>query len=227
MKKAICLTAFKRPDYLRQVLDSLKSNNDISDFTLFIGIEPVSPEVIRLCRSIDFIPTEITINSRILGVKDNPFQTIKRAFDAGFDLVWQMEDDVIISPDAANLVNTYANLDRKEEFLCLNLYNPDSYDDDNRIYPSKGFNALSLAITKDQWKKFFEPNYHIDHRGWDWSMTGLLERSSLNNLTPALSRSHHIGRDGGTHYRPAQHDKLYVGNKWKQNSDKAEFRFDI
>jgi hypothetical protein len=226
MKIAISLTAFKRPEYLTQVLDSLKVN-DISDFTLFIGVEPVSPDVIKICRSVDFINKSVTINHKILGVKDNPFQTMQRAFNSGFDIVWQMEDDVVVSPDAADLVRAYSSYDNKDDYLCLNLYNPSSWDDQETIYASKGFNALSMAITRAQWDKYFIPNYHTDKRGWDWSMIGLLQRTHLTNLTPALSRSHHIGREGGTHYRADQHDHMYVGNKWKQSSTKNEFVFKV
>jgi hypothetical protein len=224
MKIAICLTAFKRPEYLSQVLSSLQKN-DTSDMTMFVGVEPVSPEVIKICKSIDFIKTNITINPRILGVKDNPFQTMSRAFDAGFDMIWQMEDDVLVSPDAADLVRAYSEYNRRDEHLCLNLYNPSSWNDPETVYASKGFNALSLAISKQQWKDHFVTNYHADKRGWDWSMIGLLQRTHLTNLTPALSRSHHIGRDGGTHYRPEHHDHMYVGNKWNQSDARIDFRF--
>lgn len=225
MKKALALTAFKRPQYLQQVLESLRRNS-VSDYTLFVGVEPVSAEVIKVCKSIDFLPTDITINSKILGVRENPFQTIKRAFDAGSDVVWQLEDDVVLSPDAAGLVESYLAFDRKDDFLCLNLYNPDSKaDDENAIVASQGFNALSLAITRQQWERYFIPNYHVDSRGWDWSMTEFQKRANVSNLTPAMSRSHHIGRDGGTHYRAAQHDEMYIHNKWKQSGATVEFRF--
>src|SRR3990172_11697810 len=220
----MAITAFKRPEYLTEVLTSLKETSP-SDFTLFIGAEPVSADVIKICKSIDFLPTILTINSKVLGVRENPFQTMKRAFDAGFDFVWKLEDDVVLSPDAAALVDAFAKFDRRDEYLCLNLYNPSSWGDEETVYASKGFNALSLAITRSRWDKFFIPNYHSDKRGWDWSMIGLLQRTHLTNLTPALSRSHHIGRAGGTHYRPDQHDHMYVNNPWKQDKSISEFKF--
>lgn len=227
MRKAIALTAFKRPEYLTQVLDSLKSNNTSLFETMYLGIEPVSTDVMKVCSNIDFIPTVRTINHKILGVRDNPFQTMKRAFDAGFDLVWQLEDDVVLSPDAAELIEAYSKYEHKNNYLCLNLYNPSSWDEPETVYASKGFNALSMAITKEQWNTHFAPNFYSDQRGWDWSIIGLLQRTHLTNLTPALSRSHHIGRDGGTHYRPAQHDELYIHNPWKQDSLPVEFKFKI
>ena len=225
MKKALALTAFKRPQYLQQVLESLRRTG-ASDYTMFIGVEPVSSEVIKVCRSIDFLPTEITINSKILGVRENPFQTIKRAFDAGYDAVWQLEDDVVLSPDAANLVGAYLEFDRKDDFLCLNLYNSDSkVDDEHNIIASKGFNALSLAVTRTQWENYFVPNYWIHPSGWDWALTEFQKKANVSNLTPAMSRSHHIGREGGTHYRAAQHDEMYIHNKWKKEGKVTEFKF--
>ncbi len=225
--RAIALTVYRRPQYLRQVLESLKQNTGLDQYTLFIGAEPVDAQVIKICQDIDFIKTDLKINPKVLGVRDNPFQTMQRAFDSGADLVWQMEDDVVLSPDASRLIDQYYALPQKEKYLCLNLYNPDSTDDRSSVVPSKRFSALSMAITRKQWDTYFKPNYHKDARGWDWSIDGLLKSTPLNTLLPSLSRSHHIGREGGTHYRPKEHDHLYVDNLWYQGDEQLEFHFNI
>jgi hypothetical protein len=226
MKKAMAITAFKRPAYLCQVLESVKKN-DISDYTLFIGVEPVSAEVIKICRDIDFVPTNMVVNPKILGVKENPFATIKRAFDWGADVVWQLEDDVVVSPDATKLIDSYLSLEDKNKYLCLNLYNPDSTGEDGVVISKMGFNALSFVATKSQWDNYFAPNYHVDKRGWDWSMTAFQTAQNLPNLTPTLSRSYHIGREGGTHYRPAMHDSMYIHNKWNQSGICEAFAYKL
>lgn len=229
MKKALALTAVRRPAYLKQVLDSLRGQ-DLADYVLYIGIEPISAEVIKICKEIDFVKTNITINKQVLGVKENPFQTIKRAFDDGADLVWQLEDDVVLSPTAASLVNAYYEFKNKDNFLCLNLYNPASQQgaDPGLIVKSKGFNALSLAITRHQWQNWFAPNYHNHKSGWDYSFIELLSKRDLFNLTPALSHSEHIGRDDATstHYRQRLHDPMYLNKPWKSSSEEVVYKFE-
>jgi hypothetical protein len=213
MKLAVTMTAFKRPKYLQTALDSLKKNDGLADYVLNFGVEPGNDEVIQICKSVNFMQSNTVVNPSRLGVRNNPYELLKRTFNSGAEGVLYLEDDIIISSDAVRLATWYLNHPRRNEFLCLNLYNHDSQADADpaATFAGSKFSALGFALTKEQWATHFEPAWKRDARGWDFSITGLIA-SGLLVLQPRISRSHHIGRDGGTHYRASLHDAIYVVN---------------
>ena len=210
---AMTMTACSRPGYLKQVLNSLSKNSGTEKYTLYFGVEPVNPEVAKVCQSVTFMKSHVTINPARLGVLRNPFELLKRTFDSGAEGVLYLEDDVVLSKDAVNMASWYFAQETKNNYLCMNLYNHDSAADADPAAMVGGakFSALGMALTKEQWKTYFEPNWSNDRRGWDFSITALVE-SGKKVLQPRVSRSHHIGRQGGTHYYAPMHDKLYIHN---------------
>jgi hypothetical protein len=213
MKLAMTMTATKRPEYLEHVLVSLANNQKINDYTLHFGIEPISQEVVDVCRNCSFIKTELTVNPQVFGVRKNPFETLKRTFDKGYDGVLYLEDDVTLSQDAVEMATWYFNHPSRNDFLCLNLYNHESLGegDPGALFAGDKFSALGIGITAEQWKTHFEPSWWKDPRGWDYCFSSMIS-DGLKVLQPRVSRSKHIGRFGGVHYRANLHDKLYVDN---------------
>lgn len=221
------MTAFKRPDYLKTVLSSLSQNTGLEDYVLNFGIEPGNNEVIDTCKGVSFMATDVVVNARRLGVRDNPYELLRRTFEGGADGVLYLEDDVVLSKDAVRLATWYLNHPRKNEFLCMNLYNHDSsFDaDPSATFAGNKFSALGFAITKEQWANHFGPGWKKDPRGWDFSITGLIS-SGLRVLQPRISRSHHIGREGGTHYYPGRDDVIYVANPMWNGPPQQEFKIE-
>ena len=213
-KYAMALTAFNRPSYLREVLYTLANNTGLADYTLHVGLEPANSEVIAVCDAIQFMPTVIHRNPHSLGVAHNPYATLKAIFDTtDVPGVLYLEDDVILAPDAVRLASWYFEHPEKDNYLCLNLYNHDSRADADPevVYPDVRFSALALAVTRYNWRTYFEPNWYRDGAGWDHSVTGLIAEKQLRILLPAISRSHHIGREGGMFYTSA-YDHIYCNN---------------
>jgi len=222
------MTACSRPGYLVETLDSLAANQNLDQFTLHFGVEPVSQEVLDICRAVDFMDTHIHVNSERLGVRENPYQLLKRTFAAGYEGVLYLEDDVVLSPDAVDLVLHYANSPEAERHRCLCLYNMKSLRgaDPTTIEVNRAasnFAPLGFFASASAWYDFFDPMWHASSKGWDYSITG----SDPKNLIalPSLSRSHHIGRFGGTYYAPAQHDPVYENNAHHQDEKPSEYRF--
>lgn len=213
MNLAMTMTAFRRADYLKTVLKSLEKNPGTENYVLHFGVEPVDQNVINVCKSVQFMRTVVTVNPERLGVLKNPFELLRRTFDTGVDGVLYLEDDVVLSPDAVAMASWYFNQPTANNYICLNLYNHDSVPsaDPAALFGGDKFSALGIGITRHQWKTHFEPNWEVDKRGWDFSITGLLA-SGMKVLQPRYSRSHHIGREGGIHYRAVLHDKMYVNN---------------
>lgn len=208
MKKTITLVANNRLHYLKEMVDSLRRNN-LTDYSLFIGVEPDESAVVAFCKSMDFMPTQLTINATRLGVKLNPLATISRAFEAGSDLNVHLEDDIILSPDALDLANWYCSLADKD-WLCLDLFNYHSDPSSpNVVEESDHFAPLGWVTRRNSWEKHFAPNWMADKRGWDFSVNKLISDGNKKVLMPKLSRSNHIGREGGVHCSQDFHDRVF------------------
>lgn len=229
--KTMTLTVHKRPEYLAKVLDSLKANSNLQDYKLFLGIEPGDDTVVDICKSIDFMDVDFHLNVVKLGVRNNPYMTLTRAFNAGSDFNVYLESDVVVSPDMTKLTDWYLKQDHTD-IMSLNLwysnneqfFKESQFEGESDIVKSKNFNALGLAITKTQWEQYLKNTWMLHKSGWDHSFIEKLKNEKLYTLTPKLSRSHHIGRDGGVHYRAQLHDHLYVNNIWNQTDKVFEYK---
>lgn len=222
------MTACSRPEYLRETLESLGKNKHLDKFTLHFGVEPVNPEVLKVCQTVSFMDTHVHLNAVRLGVRENPYQLFKRTFGMGYDGVLYLEDDVVLSPDAVELALDYARSPEATRHRCLCLFNADSRADADSALIETGhsankFAALGFFTTADQWTNFFEPTWHASSKGWDWSITGA--GTAHHVARPALSRSHHIGRFGGVHYVAEHHDQYYVNNPYHRGQAPVQYTY--
>lgn len=210
----LAMTAYRRANYLRESLFSLANNDDLTDCQLHFSLEPGDEEVLGTCEFTRFMPTEIHINPHVYGVTGNPYEMLKRMFERGAEHVIYLEDDVLLAPDAIRMAKWFFNLPAEtcDAYLCLTFYNNNSSADADicAIQSGQNFSALGMAITKYQWENYFAPNWHANPAGWDHSIQALT--AERKTLFPAISRSHHIGRHGGTWYNASRHDVIYCTN---------------
>jgi hypothetical protein len=221
------MTTCARPNYLRETLESVAANRHLDKFTLHFGVEPVNPEVLNVCQSVTFMDTHVHLNAARLGVRENPYQLLKRTFGMGYDGVLYLEDDVALSSDAVELVLDFVQNADVERHRSLCLYNTDSRADADPAVIETGHSAAKFSpwvffTTAAHWANFFEPTWHTSPKGWDWSIT---ESGADNTIAlPAISRSRHIGRFGGTHYVAEMYDHLFVNNPFWHGAAPAEYR---
>jgi hypothetical protein len=218
--KTITITTYRRPHYLREGLASIEAAKP-EGYILCFGIEPGCDEIVQIARGVQFIETRITINPQILGVRRNPYTTLRRVFKEGSTFNIYLEEDVVISPDTFFLASWFQALPERDRYVCLSLFNYESREgDEAACVVSKRLAPLGMGITEAAWKQWFKPNWRSDERsrrvygpschGWDWSMAALLaEEKDLKTVTPLLSRSNHIGRLGGYHCSPEYHDRTF------------------
>ena len=231
--KTITITGHNRPKYLKQVLDSLGENN-LSEYSrLFCGLEPDCYDNYLVCKEVNFIQKEIRVNPEKFGVRKNPFELLKHAFESGSEFNVYLEDDSIISPDCLDMCNWFYNLRNRDDFLCLNFYNYNSDETKPTLMTDKeDFCSLGFAVTKEAWAKYFEPywnneEYRISQGidldgigGWDWCIRAVMKGFNIPVLTPCFSRSMHIGRELGTHCSPECHDFMFGNKKYNQTIQK-------
>lgn len=210
--KTLSLTAFNRPQYLKQTLASLKvALQHVKYDKLFIQVDPKNGEVQYLCKQIDFIETDLVINKTRFGVRQNPYVLLTRVFDLNkSDFNVYLEEDMLLSPDALSFCDFYyENYKDNQTFLCCNMYNYNSTKEyPNELGLSSDFVALGVGMLPFQWTNYFQKYWfdeNIRHEmkvdeggigGWDWSIRACMKKFHLKVLAPRLSRSKHLGEHG-------------------------------
>ncbi len=221
--KAIAITAFKRPQYFEEMLQSL-IKNDLTDWRVYIQLEPSSHHerfleiAERLLKPYNY---SITVNTTRLGVKYNPYHMLENVFNSGAMCCIYLEEDLIVSPDLIKLANWYLAQDLRD-VLVLNLLsggccsagfisNP---NEPNKLFKAKTFNSLGLVIIEQQWQQHFKVNWlrtpkhaltknGLRFDGWDLAIFDyLLASENLYVLQPIFARASHIGKDNATHTTP-------------------------
>lgn len=233
----VTLTVTDRPHYLRQTLEHLRQVRGIEQWHLFIGLEPGCPECAQLCEAIDFMPRTILSNPQQLGIRGNPFYTMQYAFDLGSQVNIYLEDDIVLSPDVAELALWYQQTIETDQLFDVRIMLLNLFVTSIRTEPvadlgiSQFFSPWGMVINAFQWKNFIEPAWWNDeHRyphQYDWTLS-LSEVMNLQDklfvLAPLVSRSTNIGREGGLHSHPERFDLLMNGLQHHKGEQKIDYK---
>jgi hypothetical protein len=210
--RSISITAFNRPELLKQIVDSILAN-DTSGFThCYCAVEPDKHEenyheLVRLQPRFEFFHCDF--NKTTLGVRKNPYTLLSKVFDEGSDFNLYLEDDSLLSPDAFDFVRFYLDNINDSSVMCCNLYNYHSKPNMPTIVKSYNeFCALGMGLNKQQWDTWFKPYWFDENirmknkidiggiEGWDWSIRAVMKEFSLKVIIPAYSRIFHLGVTG-------------------------------
>ncbi len=228
--RTITVTGYRRPNLFRQLLQSLRANH-LDGWRIYVQIEPsplcdefiaCASELLAGCNY------EISVNLRLLGVRNNPFVLLERVFQEGSRINIYLEEDLLVAPDITDLAVWYEK-NHKPSWLCLSLLagfcdSPgliSNTDYPDLLFPSKAFNSLGFVVLRDEWKRHFRQQWISDDdfmsdlrgeraRGWDWAMFGhLLRAKALYSIQPVAARATTTGRDGGEHTIPEFFDRTF------------------
>jgi hypothetical protein len=224
--KTITLTAFKRLDCLIQLLKSLEANDLTGYSKLYCAVEPVDVNIVERLKKVKFIDVDITVNKTILGVRQNPFNILTKAFNEGSDYNVYLEDDMILSPDAFDFFNYYHDNLHTQDRLCACAYN---YNSDpaynNLVTLSNDFVALGVGIFKNHWNDYFKPYWFNEQfrkdmeidmggiGGWDWCIRAVMKKFNMTTIMPTYSRSYHTGKFG-VHCTPKCYDTMFKNHPY-------------
>ncbi len=231
--KTITLPIHNRPHYLKQTLDSLRQF-DLSEYTLFVNAEPGCPENVALIESIDFMKVDLQINRAKLGVWANPHSAIDRAIEAGSTWNYHIEEDLVFSPDAFDLVEWYYN-NQKDDILiygtCHRYNTTEDKNDVKLLTHSLGFSGLGWCISRDTWITHFRdiwfnvsPKGRGMHDGWDWNVGRYIQNTGFKEITPVLSRSNTVGEFGT--YSDSESFQMFIDLNISEMSNVTEYVYD-
>ncbi len=223
MKTGITITCMDRPEYTRQVLDSIKNQNkDLSDYKLFVNIDTGNcNEVVQIFKDLDFMEMSVKVNQfkeKAVNkrVNKNTYDVVKRAFSE-VDHILYLEDDIIISPDALDLVEWYRKQDLTDiATLCLcNIW--DEPINKDLLFKARHSCLWGYSVNKAQFEKYYEPAWFTGY-SWDTSIARHIRTfMGIHNLIPMFSRSHNIGENGVN--APERHKRLMEFHKYNTIKD--------
>ena len=196
-KRSITVTAMRRPELFRQLLESLVAN-DLAGWQVIIRVEPSerSGEFAAIAEDVlASIEYDLSVNQRVRGITLNPFLTIEEAFAAGSRLNLYLEEDLLIAPDATALALWYER-EHKPTWLCLSLLagpcGSTGFLSNERhpglLFAARTFNSIGFVIRREEWYAHARAAWIGDQRrrpreihanwrynwGWDWSLYGLV-----------------------------------------------------
>jgi hypothetical protein len=228
--RTITATAYRRPHQFKAMLESLLAN-DLTGWRILIQIDPspVDQDIVGIATSLlGGHHLHVSVNQVRLGVRENPFRLLGRAFEEGSAFNLYLEEDLLLAPDATRLALWY-EANHRPEWLCLNLIaggcasagllsNPDY---PAQLFSGTTFNSLGFAVRREEWVRLMAPAWMTERRdivkfdgvptgGWDWQIYALMmDDSRLRTLQPTLARASHAGRLAGEYCTPAFHDDAF------------------
>lgn len=213
MKFDLVFTAFNRPHYLEETVNSWNEVRALRNWNVTFFIEPspvetyVADAALRLNSNVT-----IVINPEQLGVLVNPFNAINTAFLNGADFVAIAEDDVVVSQDVLEFFEWASDeYQTVREVLCLNAYSRIGGPKSNQLIREPSFSPLVWGIWRDRWEDHLRDTWDTDYStgnpdgseaGWDWNINRIIAAKELTVIKPLQSRSDHIGEYAGTHMTP-------------------------
>ena len=212
--KAISIPVYTRLTYLRKTLASVVAAG-ADGYKVFIAVDPSSKRfaIDRLLKRYGrLLDLHVVRHETRLGLVKNLHFAMSLPFEHGADFTVQLEQDVIISPDALRMAEWYAQRDTPDSELCLNLFN--DYRDERvadtppyELRVADRFTSWGLVVKRSQWERYFDKRWFDEETrakhfpgsvGWDWNIQAAYRDLGLSSLMPELSRSKHIGL-GGEH----------------------------
>jgi hypothetical protein len=208
---AIVLTAFDRPGYLRETLDSWAKVDGLKEWPFIFRLEPSQWTGNLEMMIFDFIEetgisdnAEIIVNNSVLGVLHHPWVALEELF-CDFDFVVRAEDDLVVSTDILRYFEWASEVFRDDRSVAIvNAFTAEPGGDPAATRLSTGFNPWIWGTWRYNWRRTISPTW--DHayttgeggqRGWDWNLTlRVLPQNRLQTLSPECSRVKNIGAHG-------------------------------
>jgi hypothetical protein len=212
MRTELVFTAFDRPEYLAQTLDTWNDVRGLASIPASFFIEP--SDLVDSVAELAFTlrtSTTVNINETVQGVLVNPWNALDSAFGNGAEFVILAEDDVVVSQDTLEFFNWASVEYQTTDVLAVNACSSLGGGRDNEVYTDAGFNPLVWGTWTDRWYNVLRDTWDKDYStgnpdgseaGWDWNINRIIQAGDWRVVRPVNSRSNHIGEFNGTHTTP-------------------------
>ncbi len=224
---AIVMTAWKRPQYLRRVLESwaaVRGVHDVRSFT--IGLDPSERQqkmldIVQQARDRHGLNITVIENPERYDNLGNPLETARAVFgsDPGVQFLVFAEEDLIVSDDVLDYLAWTDEQFRDDQTVliaCAHTEEGASYWADPRdVHLGTRFRCWIWASWRDRWDTVLEPTWDRTYStgtpehpgsGWDHHIDArIIPGGGYRTVLPAASRSQNIGKFEGVHASPGEY----------------------
>lgn len=199
-RKAIVLTAYDRPDLLRDTLESLSRVRGKEHWTLYISLDPSPNPVIR--REVQEIASAFAVSEfakwnahgtpTILkqyerqGVLRHPYRVFEDLFAVGYDYVLRLEDDMLFTEDLLEYHAWAAGrFEGQTEVTFVESLADGAMHEDldemlksirrgpDRVILYNGFNSpLAIGTWPDRWRNLLRGTWDLDYSSGGYHDSG-------------------------------------------------------
>ena len=240
----ILMTAFRRPQYFRKVLDSWEQVRGIKGVPITVFLEPSDRReqmlgIIRQAQEQGVLNIVVHENSQQLGVDVNIAKGAEAMFQWNKDLEYLIfaEDDLVVSTDALEYLlwcdSEFRN--RKDVLIaCAHTNdNPQGDADPGEVTLGQRFRCWIWSTWRDRWNDVLLPTwdwnistaeYPGDQCDWAWNLDlRVIPRGGYRTVLPAASRSQNIGKWEGAHASPGLFAET-LNPSFRAERDPVEYR---
>jgi hypothetical protein len=223
--KTISIPVYNRPHYLRRMLESIKVQPEVKDYTLVFSLDPGCAEVMQMVRHVDWAPFILSANAVRRGQRLNTFLAIDTAFNVGSEFNVYAEDDYVFSPDALALADAFQSSEhsKKDLMLAFRRANQDLSASDTVRKTGSGDGLMGAGFccrphafpVLSKWWLHYDSSFMWTNC-WDVSIGCMIVKEGLTVWRPMVNRSQHIGQTGentrpGTFDNPGLNGPCFSG----------------
>lgn len=208
MNRAVFLTAYNRPEYLKRTLDSWSRVRGLSEWSFVAVIEP-SPfedQIVDIFKEFqqDSCPhLQIIVNPQRYGVLHNPWVWFEQLFQ-DHEFVVRAEDDLIVSEDILEFFSWASAIYQNDSDVATVCAFSGFDGDESLVLKHPSFSAWVWGTWKDRWSALIGPTWDHDYStftgspgeksGWDWNLNvRIFPLHRLVSVIPEQSRVNNIG----------------------------------
>lgn len=205
LKKALFITAYDRPNYFKETLESWSKVRGFYDWHVVFRFEPThfTDEMIQAVEALEHPNVQIIRNERIYGVLHHPWVGFNDLFQ-NYDFVVRGEDDLPVSSDILEYFEWAAEEYRgdKEVATVIGYSKVDGPEDE--VFRQESFSPWVWGTWVDRWESIIRDTWDHDYStgggnyaGWDWNLDlRIFPQHGLKAVYPRRSRVQNIGRIG-------------------------------
>lgn len=208
MKRALLLTAYNRPHYLEEVLQSWRSVRGFHDWPLHVFLEPSSEtlKIVGMLEDLEHPQLQIHYNPEVYGVLHNPWVGFEYLFEI-YDFVVRIEDDLVVSDDILEFFSDQSELWKDDPSVWAVIGYTTELGLENTFRRAPIFDPWVWGTWRDTWVEKIGPTWDHDYStyngfpgnqsGWDWNLnTRLYPEHGALSILPTASRVKDIGEYG-------------------------------
>jgi len=220
--KTITMTAWKRPDLTKQVLESLTKCYKIENYKLLAFIEPGYDQVIDVFDKFNACEKQIVINNHVLGIAENTKQALSTAFNQS-DYNIHIEDDTVLLPNALNFFEWCDDNFRDDHQIgtCSAYSGNTSESLPTHAIIHRWFGCWAWSTWKTRWDYSLKNEWGGDMLGFAANVNGWQFKNKKLQVYPMQSLCHNIGignilSTNGRNFKP---DNIRINNIIEENND--------